>query len=262
MKLQKVNCIFWLAVALLAAAACKKDDDDKVSPSLNGSLSFKVPEYVTPGYVAKMTPTGISHPDGKGIGYYWKVTPGMTSADTTRYENGLNSDGYETDGTFTYWFPDSLGTYTVSCYGFAKDYSSSYSSKYVTVVKGGLDGSITGTGILPKDKFIEADGVRYYYAMVNGIYWFRNNLANPAYAAPSRRESARTPRAASQRRTTTRPGARRARTAGAYIASTATPGSANSPAVTARTRYLNLTSLPFSIQNLFENTSMRSSRAS
>ena len=69
MKLQKVNCIFWLAVALLAAAACKKDDDDKVSPSLNGSLSFKVPEYVTPGYVATIPPTGISRPDGKGIGF-------------------------------------------------------------------------------------------------------------------------------------------------------------------------------------------------
>ncbi len=184
MKLQKVNCIFWLAVALLAAAACKKDDDDTVYPSLNGSLGFEVPQFVNPGYVAKMTPEGISHPDGKGIGYYWKVTPGMTSADTTRYENGLNSDGYETDGTFTYWFPDSLGTYTVSCYGFAKDYSSSYGSKYVTVVKGGLNGSITGTGILQKDKFIEVDGIRYYYAMVNGMDWFRNNLANPAYGVP------------------------------------------------------------------------------
>jgi len=184
MKLQKVNCIFWLAVALLAAAACKKDDDDIVYPSLNGSLSFSVPEYVTPGYVAKMTPKGISHPDGKGIGYYWKVTPGMTGSDTTRYENGLNSDGYESDGTFTYWFPDSLGTYTVSCYGFAEDYSSSYSSRYVTVVKGGLDGSITGTGILPEDKSIEVDGIRYYYAKINGIEWFRNNLANPAYGVP------------------------------------------------------------------------------
>lgn len=184
MKLQKVNCIFWLAVALLAAVACKKDDDDKVYPSLNGSLSFNVPEFVAPGYVAKMTPKGISHPDSKGIGYYWKVTPGMTSSDTTRYENGLNSDGYESDGTFTYWFPDSLGTYTVSCYGFAKDYSSSYSSKYVTVVKGGLDGSITGTGILAKDKFIEVDGVKYYYAKTNGLEWFRNNLANPSYGVP------------------------------------------------------------------------------
>lgn len=181
MKFQKVNCIILLAMALLAAAACKKDDDDTVSPSLNGSLSFNVPEFVTPGYVAKMTPTGLAHPDGKGIGYYWKVTPGMSASDTTRYESGLNSDGYESDGTFTYWFPDSLATYTVSCYGFAKDYSSSYGSKYVTVVKGGLNGSITGTGIFSFDKSIEADGVKYYYTTINGLDWFRNNLANPSY---------------------------------------------------------------------------------
>lgn len=184
MKLQKVNCIFWLAVALLAAAACKKDDDDKVSPSLNGSLSFNVPEFVAPGHVAKMTPYGLSHPDGKIIGYYWKVTPYKTDSDTTRFENGLDRNGNKSDGTFSFTFPDSLGTYTVSCYGFAKDYSSSYGSQYVTVVKGGLNGSITGTGIHDMDQYVESDGIRYYYTRINNLDWFRNNLANPSYGVP------------------------------------------------------------------------------
>ena len=184
MSLRKLNPIIWVAIAMIAAASCKKDDDE-VSPSLNGTLHFNVEEFVSPGYVAKMTPKGLKHPEGKGIGYYWKVTPGMTSADTTRLENGLNSQGHESDGTFTYWFPDTLGTVNVSCYGFAEGYTSSYASKYVTVVKPGVNGgSITRTGILSIDKHIEVDGIKYYYVTHNGLDWFRNNLANPAYGVP------------------------------------------------------------------------------
>jgi uncharacterized protein (TIGR02145 family) len=184
MSLRKLNPIIWVAIAMIAAASCKKDDDE-VSPALNGTLHFNVEEFVSPGYVAKMTPKGLKHPEGKGIGYYWKVTPGMTSADTTRLENGLNSQGHESDGTFTYWFPDTLGTLNVSCYGFAEGYTSSYASKYVTVVKPGVNGgSITRTGILSMDKHIEVDGIKYYYVTHNGLDWFRNNLANPAYGVP------------------------------------------------------------------------------
>lgn len=185
MSLRKLNPVIWVAMAMIAAVSCKKDKDDELSPTLNGTLYFNVAEYVSPGYVATMTPKGIKHPEGKGIGYYWKVTPGMTSADTTRLENGLNSQGHESDGSFTYWFPDTLGTVNVSCYGFAKGYTSSYASKYVTVVKPGVNGgSITRTGIMSPDKHIEADGIKYYYVRHNGLDWFRNNLANPAYGAP------------------------------------------------------------------------------
>lgn len=183
MSLRKLNSIIWVALALVAAASCKKDDEVTIAPSLNGTLTFNVSPFVSPGYVAKMTPKGLSHPDKKGIGYYWKVTPGMTYSDTTRLESGLNSQGKESDGTFTYWFPDSLGTYTVSCTGFAKDYSSSNASMYVTVVKGGLDGTITETGIMAKDPHITVDGIAYYYETINGLDWFRNNLANTAYGA-------------------------------------------------------------------------------
>ena len=163
MSLKKLSHILWVAIAVAAAVSCDNDDDE-ISPSLNGSLYFNVDGFVSPGYVATMTPKGLKHPDGKGIGYYWKVSPGMSSADTTRYENGLNSQGYESDGSFTYWFPDTLGTLTVSCYGFAEGYTSSYASQYVTVVKPGVNGgSITRTGILSIDKHIEVDGITYYF---------------------------------------------------------------------------------------------------
>ena len=60
----------------------------------------------------------------------------------------------------------------------------------MTVVKGGLDGSITGTGIKDKDQHITADGITYYYETINGLDWFRNNLADPAYGAPQAKAEA------------------------------------------------------------------------
>lgn len=184
MSLQKLNPIIWVAMAMIAAVSCK-DDETEMSPTLNGTLYFNVAEYVAPGDVATMTPKGLKHPDEKGIGYYWKVTPSMSSADTTRFENGLNSQGEESDGSFTYTFPDTLGTLTVSCYGFAEGYTSSYAAKYVTVVKPGINGgSVSGTGILPMEKYVVADGIKYFYVRHNDLDWFRNNLANPAYGVP------------------------------------------------------------------------------
>lgn len=175
---------FLLAVAIIASAAsCKKDDDTTSLPSLNGMLTFDLPAFISPKDVLIMKPRGVKHPDGKIIGYYWKVTPGMTSNDTTRYENGLTIDGHESDGSFRYHFPDSLGTYTVNCYAFADGYNSSYASIYTTVVQGGLDGSITQTGIKANDSKVTVDGTAYYYTSHNGLDWFRNNLANPSYGA-------------------------------------------------------------------------------
>lgn len=183
MSLRKLSSLI-MAAALIAAVSCDKDEDTEVPPSLSGTLSFYVPEYIFPNQTLTMTPKGLSHPDSEGIGYYWKVTPGMTKSDTTCLQTGLSPDGKPSDGSFTYEFADSLGTYTVSCYGFASGYSSSYASTYVTVVKGGLDGSITGTGINAEDPYVEADGIRYYYVTNGELDWFRNNLANPAYGVP------------------------------------------------------------------------------
>lgn len=184
--------LFLLVSAVAVLASCKKDDDSVVYPSLEGSLSFYVPEFVEPGQVVKMTPKGSSHPEGGQLGYSWKVTPGMTKSDTTRLESGLSPDGKETDGTFTYAFPDSLATYTISAYAFAKGYSGASRTRYATVVKGGMtgDGSITGAGIKADDPKITVDGIDYYYTSIAGLDWFRNNLANPAYGLPYNNDEA------------------------------------------------------------------------
>ena len=185
MNLRKLIPLIFTAAAIFAAISCKKDDKSEALPSLDGALTFYAEQFIEANQTLKMTPKGISHPDGKGIGYYWKVTPGMTAYDTVRLENGLHpKTETESDGSFTYKFPDTLQTYTVNCYGFAYGYSTSYTSKYVTVVKGGLDGSITGTEIKASDPSIEFKGTRYYYKNHAGLDWFRNNLADPSAGTP------------------------------------------------------------------------------
>ena len=183
MSFRKLYPIVLAAAIILSAASCKKDKDTESQPSLEGMLTFDLPAFIKPNEVLVIKPKGLRHPDGKIIGYYWKVTPGMSSNDTTRYENGLTIDGHESDGSFRYHFSDSLGTYTVNCYGFAEGYNSGYASSFTTVVKGGLDGSLTETGIKSNDSKITIDGTAYYYTAHNGLDWFRNNLANPSYGA-------------------------------------------------------------------------------
>lgn len=181
MNLRKLFPIIFAVTAAATVISCKEDDDLEASPVLNGSLTFSIPAFIHPNDVFTMTPKGLSHPDGKGIGYSWKVTPGMETSDTTRLESGLSPDGKPSDGSFTYQFPDSLGTFTIGCYGFAEDYTSSYASSYTITVQGGLNGSVKGTGILSFESKIGVDGTDYYYVYHNGLDWFRNNLANPAY---------------------------------------------------------------------------------
>ena len=92
-----------IAASALAALSCKKEEEEaEVLPSLEGNLSFHAPQFIEPGQTLTMTPKGLVHPEDKGIGFYWKVTPAMTSSDTTRLENGLSPEGEESDGSFTY----------------------------------------------------------------------------------------------------------------------------------------------------------------
>ena len=180
MSLRKLFPII-LAVALTASADSCKKEDSKSQPSLDGMLTFDLPAFIKPNEVLIMAPKGLKHPEGKPIGYAWRVTPGMEKSDTVRYTTGLSPEGRESDGSFRYHFPDSIGTYTVNCYGFAKDYNSTYASSYTTVVIGGLDGSITGTGIASSDSRITNEGTYYYYTTHNGLDWFRNNLENSSF---------------------------------------------------------------------------------
>ena len=175
-----------LAVLALASLACKKDDDETEIFYLDGSLKFDIPEFLVPEQVITMVPRGVTHPDKEEIGYYWKVTPTMTTFDTTKFLTGPNVDGVVYDGSFTHKFSDTLQTYTVYCYAFADGYSSSSTSNYTTVVSAKLDGSITGTGIKADDPSIKVNGNDIYYTTIGQLDWFRQNLAFTESGVPFR----------------------------------------------------------------------------
>lgn len=183
--LRRLTTLLMIAASFTAVVSCDKDEDEtEALPSLEGALTFYAPEFIEPGQTLTMVPKGIEHPEDKGTGFYWKVSPVMSSSDTTRLESGLSPDGKESDGSFTYTFPDSLGVYTVTCYAFASGYSGSSSSKYVTTVKSGLGGSLTNTGIKATDAHITVEGQDYYYAKIGNLDWLRNNLGVRTGGAP------------------------------------------------------------------------------
>ncbi len=178
MSFRKLNTLFLIAGTVLAMVSCKEKEETVTSQYLSGSLSYVVEPFVLAGETVKMTPTGLINPDKEAIGFYWKVTPDMTKNDTTKFLTGLDADGQKSDGSFTYKFKDSLATYTVTCTGFAKGYSSSSVSYYVTTVNPELDGTITGSGISGSDPKFTYFGIDYYYVEYGGLDWMRNNLAN------------------------------------------------------------------------------------
>lgn len=129
--------IFIAAMISAAAISCKKDDDAASMPSLQGTMQIQgLPEFISPRQVCTLKVKGAVHPEGKEMGYYWKVSPSMKQYDTT--------------DVFIHTFSDTLQTYTVYCYAFASGYSSNSTSTYSTVVKGGKNGSLTGDGYNPE----------------------------------------------------------------------------------------------------------------
>jgi uncharacterized protein (TIGR02145 family) len=176
-----------VAAAILSIISCNKDEDTTTAPSLEGSLKIEgAKTFIGADKTSRtitLKPSGGVHPEGKTLGYYWKVSPVMTSYDTTRYENGLNKKGEESDGTFTYEIKDSLGTYTIYCYAYASGYTGLSTYAYTTVVRGGvqpegsdIEVSITNTGVA--DSCTPIEGTDYYYTTIGNYDWTANNMAD------------------------------------------------------------------------------------
>jgi uncharacterized protein (TIGR02145 family) len=179
MSLNKLKTLLIVAAFACVAIVCKKDEESEYMPSLSG-MWFNCPEYVAQYTTLTFTPREVEHPDGKGVGYYWKVTPTMSKTDTTKLENGLSPDGKESDGSFTFKFSDTLKTYTVTGYAFADGYSGNTYTRKVTVVKGGQGGSITNNGVLYNTPTISIDGIKHPYAQIGDLDWLLVNLAVPS----------------------------------------------------------------------------------
>lgn len=192
MSLKKLRIAGFITLGLLAALACKKQEETTAYPTLEGNIAIiGLEEFVDAmgNRTIRLKPSGAEHPEGKEMGYCWKVTPVMDKYDTTRFENGLNREGKTSDGSFEYQIKDSLGTYTVYCYAFASGYSSTYAIGYTTLVKKGENGSITNTGIYDNANEVEEDN-QYHYVTIGNTDWITMNVyENKGYAGISFRDA-------------------------------------------------------------------------
>lgn len=164
--------ILMMVAVACVTVSCKKDQEDSSLPNLDGILSLNVPEFVLTNTKYTFKASGVTHPEDKSIEYVWKVSPTMSSYDTTA------------TGSYEFTFSDTLATYTIYCFASAEDYSSSTATKYATTVKGGLDGSVKGTGVTTRDPYFFKDGIRYYYVPVGGNQWMRRNLEHNQLGIP------------------------------------------------------------------------------
>lgn len=192
MSLKTLRTTALLTLTILAAASCKEEEETTL-PSLGGNISIEGLELFMDASSSgtrtlKLTPKGAEHPEGKEMGYYWKISPVMTKYDTTRYENGLDKSGKPSDGSFEYTLKDSLGTYTIYCYAYASGYSGTYAVGYTTLVKSGENGSIRGTGIYDDTHHIP--GTDYRYTTVGDMEWINSNLHSDPKGAPFRNSEA------------------------------------------------------------------------
>ena len=173
---KNIRIIIAAAISVAAAVSCKKDNTDaEVLPSLSGQLRFEMESYAFENESITVTPSGVSHPEGRGFGYYWTVSSVTEQNDTTKTE----SDPVTATGEYTFTTPDSLGTFTVSCTAFASGYYSTSSSRYVTTVnvrESVIDTTLGYAGSFsyftdPRDNKI------YRTVKVGNTEWFSENLA-------------------------------------------------------------------------------------
>lgn len=166
--------LIFAALIICAAASCKKDKDSTITPGLDGILSIKgLPQFVGIYEEVTLKPKGVSHPDGGELTYTWKVSPSAPTA----------VEGEE----FPFEFTDTLQTCTVYCTASAEGYTGSSVSAYVTVVKGGKDGSIKGIDFpdasfsTPIDDYSENT---YFYWEIGSQTWMLNNAAERSSGKP------------------------------------------------------------------------------
>ena len=173
----KVKRVFWIlfaaALATAAIAGCKKDDETETIPYLHGSVRFNCPTHVRPGYTGSATASGATAPDGSKVSYYWTST--------------WNKYVYDTTTVYDIKMPtDTIGTFSLTCYAYAKGFNNISSTQYIVVVDDNLGKTITKSEISETDEHFTdpRDGTDYYTTTANGLTWMRNNLAYEGVGIP------------------------------------------------------------------------------
>ena len=78
----RLSSIIFAALATLFIISCSSKEDTTISPSLEGHLKIEgVKTFIGTDVTSRtitIKPVGGKHPEGKILGYYWKVSPVMT----------------------------------------------------------------------------------------------------------------------------------------------------------------------------------------
>lgn len=180
MNIRRISNIVLAVLVIAASAACKKEEES-TKKFLSGGMSFEVDAYVRPGTTVKMTPSGVTHPEDLPIGYSWSFGKLGVKTDTTKLATADDTR----DGSISFTFPDTLGTFTITASAFAPDYYSSTGSRIVTVVKPGLEGgSLSGIEFIEGEdetlddvRSTQPESISYAVRNVGGRLWMRQNLA-------------------------------------------------------------------------------------
>ncbi|MCF0177563.1 MAG: hypothetical protein HUJ90_02970, partial [Bacteroidales bacterium] len=169
MKLNgKIKKSFVIACALLMfLSSCKKEESSTSTTkgTMNGTLTFNLPEFIFSGETLELEATGINVPLKQDIKWFIPVMYG--SADTV-FANPIRVQ-----------FPDSLGTFHISCMALADSYWIVSTYKETTTIDTSLFyGSLEGREF-DLDSYIvdPRDGRRYFTTEVGNLEWFAENLA-------------------------------------------------------------------------------------
>lgn len=181
-----------LCGAAILAFSCKEKEETTSSKYFSGSVKFDLPSYVTAGEVFDLVPTQAKTEDDTPYKVYWKLLSSdsrISIADTTKY---LNEDK---DGRYKLVVPDTLCSFTLTCYFTATGYTASTCSKdFVVVDPDRESGSLKGLELdTQKSDFIFTDvrdDLRYYCTTIGDKDWFRENLAYAGKGLPFMNQNA------------------------------------------------------------------------
>ena len=76
MSFKTLKTTILLTLTVIAALSCKKEEESTVLPYLSGTVTISgIEDFVdassTASRTLKLKPSGVTHPEGKGVGYCW-----------------------------------------------------------------------------------------------------------------------------------------------------------------------------------------------
>ncbi len=151
-----------LCASAFALISCdKNDEEEETKPYLIGELYYELPAYALVGTSLDLYGGGVVDPDN--VKYFW------TSANLLPADTVFGS-------TCRITVPDSLGDFALTLTAEADGYYNKTATKYVTSIKLGNGGTMTGL-VQANDSIQDPrDGTWYRVTEVGNLIWFGENL--------------------------------------------------------------------------------------